>query len=93
MGIHATTWYKLWQHSKAFVIPIILYKFQKNPFCLIILFSFDISFYFIHVYIGQGQEETTLGDKFGQITHLGQQEGRPLPIELPRPALFPPKKA
>ena len=48
----ATTWYKFWQHFKAFIIPIILYQFQKDPFCLIILY--DILFYFI-----PGQEETT----------------------------------
>ena len=34
--------------------------FQKNQFSLIILY--DILFYFIHVYITPGQEETTLGD-------------------------------
>ena len=34
----------------------------EDPFCLIILY--DILFYFIHVYIAPGQEETTLGDKF-----------------------------
>ena len=59
---HATTWYKFWQHFKPFVIPIILYQFQKDPFCLIILY--DILFYFIHVDIAPGQEETTLGDNF-----------------------------
>ena len=46
----------------AFIIPIILYQFQKDPFCLIILY--DILFYFIHVYKAPGQEETTLGDIF-----------------------------
>ena len=45
---HTTTRYKFWQHFKAFVIPIILYQFQKDPFCLIILYG--ILFYFIHVY-------------------------------------------
>ena len=59
---HTTTRYKFWQHFKAFIIPIILYQFQKDPFCLIILY--DILFYFIHVYIAQGQEETTLGNIF-----------------------------
>ena len=59
---HTTTWYKFWQHFKAFVIPIILYQFQKDPFCLIILY--DILFYFMHIYIAPGQEETTLGDIF-----------------------------
>ena len=59
---HTTTGYKFWQHFKAFVIPIILYRLQKDPFCLIILY--DILFYFIHVYIAPGQEETTLVDNF-----------------------------
>ena len=59
---HTTTWYKFWQQFKAFIVPIILYQFQKDPFCLIILY--DILFYFIHVYITPGQEETNLGDKF-----------------------------
>ena len=59
---HTTTWYKFWQQFKAFSIPIILYQFQKDPFCLIILY--DILFYFIHVYIAPGQGETTLGDNF-----------------------------
>ena len=51
-----------WQHFKAFIISIILYQFQKDPFCLIILY--DILFYFIHVYIAPGQGKTTLGDNF-----------------------------
>ena len=34
---HTTIWYKFWQHLKAFMIPIILYQFQKDPFCLNIL--------------------------------------------------------
>ena len=55
---HTTTWF--WQHFKALIFPIILYQFQKDPFCLIILY--DILFYFIHVYKAPGQEETTLGD-------------------------------
>ena len=55
-------WYKFWLHFKAFIIPIILYQFQKDPFCLIILY--DILFYLIHVYIATEQEETTLGDNF-----------------------------
>ena len=59
---HTTTWYKIWQHLKAFMIPIIFCQFQKDPFCLIILY--DIMFYFIHKYIAPGQEETTLGDNF-----------------------------
>ena len=46
---HTTTWYKFWQY-----FPIILYHFQKDPFCLIILY--DILFYFIHVYIAPGQK-------------------------------------
>ena len=57
-----TTWYQFWQHFKAFIIPNILYPFQKDPFCLIILD--DIFLYFIHVYIAPGQEETTIGDNF-----------------------------
>ena len=59
-GDHTTTWNKFWQHFKAFIIPIILYQFQKDPFCLIILYN--ILFYFKHVYIAPGQEKTTLGD-------------------------------
>ena len=59
---HTTTWYKFWQHFKDFVIPIILYQFQKETFCLIILY--DILFYFIHVYIAPRQEKTTFGDIF-----------------------------
>ena len=55
-------WYKFWQHFKAFIIPIILYQFQKDPFCLTILY--DILFYFVHVYKAPEQEETTLGDIF-----------------------------
>ena len=30
-------WYKFWQHLKAFIIPIIMYQFQKDSFCLIII--------------------------------------------------------
>ena len=37
-----------------------MYQFQKDPFCVIVLY--DILFYFIHVYIAPGQEETTLRD-------------------------------
>ena len=59
---HTTTCYKFWQHFKVFIIPIILYQFQKDPFWLIILY--DILFYFIHVYIVPGQGQTTLGDIF-----------------------------
>ena len=59
---HTTTWYKFWQHFKAFIIPIILCQFQKDPFCLISLY--DRLFYFVHVYKAPGQEETTLGDNF-----------------------------
>ena len=59
---HTTTWYKFWQTFKAFIIPTILYQFQKDPFCLIILY--DIVFYFIHVYKAPGQEETSLGTIF-----------------------------
>ena len=33
---YTTTWYKFWQHFKAFIITIILYHFQKNPIFLII---------------------------------------------------------
>ena len=32
--------------ATSFIIPIILYQFQKDPFCLIILY--DILFHFIH---------------------------------------------
>ena len=53
---------QLRQHFKAFLIPIILYQFQKDPFCLIILYN--ILFYIIHVYKAPGQEETTLVDNF-----------------------------
>ena len=56
-------WYKFWLHFKTFIIPIILYQFPKDPFCLIILYMYDILFYFIHVYKAPGQEETTLGDQ------------------------------
>ena len=56
---HTTTWYKFWQHFKAFIIPIMLYQFQKDSFGL--FFLYDL-FYFIHVYKAPGQEETTLGD-------------------------------
>ena len=59
---YKTTWYKFWQLFKAFIISIILYQFQKDPFCLIILY--DIFFYFIHIYIAQWQGDTTLRDKF-----------------------------
>ena len=59
---YSTNLNKFWQHFKAFIIPIILYQFQKHPFCLIIVY--DILFYFIHVYKAPGQEETTLGDNF-----------------------------
>ena len=52
---------QFWQHFKAFIIPIILYQFKKDPICLIILEH--ILFYFIHVYKAPGQEETTLGDR------------------------------
>ena len=55
-------WYKFWPHFKAFIILIILYQFQKDPFCLIILY--DILFYFIYIYKAPGQEETPLGDNF-----------------------------
>ena len=48
------------EHFKAFISPIILYQFQKDSFCLIILY--DILFYLIHVYIAPGHEKTTLGD-------------------------------
>ena len=43
---------------KLLLFPIILYQFQKDPFCLIILYG--ILYYFTHVYIAPGQEETTL---------------------------------
>ena len=47
------------QHFKVFIISIILYQYQKDHYCLIILY--DILFYFITVYIAQ---KTTLGDNF-----------------------------
>ena len=37
---HTTTWYKFWHHFKTFIISIILYQLQKDPFCLIILWYF-----------------------------------------------------
>ena len=40
---HSPTWYNIWQHFKDFFIPIILYKFQKDPFCLV----YYIIWYFI----------------------------------------------
>ena len=49
---HTITWYKFRQHFKACIIPIILYQFQKELFCLIILY--DILFHFIHVYKAPG---------------------------------------
>ena len=57
----ALPWYKFWQHFKAFTctISIILYQFQKDPFCLIILY--DILFYFTHVYIAHGQGKQPVG--------------------------------
>ena len=33
------------QHFKAFIIPIILYQFQKDPFCLIILLRYFVLFH------------------------------------------------
>ena len=56
---HTTTWYKFWQHFRAFIFLSFIYQFRKDPFCLIILY---ILFYFLHVYTAPGQEETTLGD-------------------------------
>ena len=62
---HTTTWYKFWQRFKAFFYIIILYQFQKDPFCLIILYDIlFFFFYFVHVYKAPGQKETTLGDNF-----------------------------
>ena len=52
-----------WQHFKAFVIPIILYQFQKDPFCLIILYGIFIS-YMCRAYLALGQDETIIGDNF-----------------------------
>ena len=52
----------------AFIIPIILYQFQKDPFCHIILYA--ILFYFIHVYKAPGQDETTLGDNVLMQAHF-----------------------
>ena len=59
---HKTIGYKFC-HFKAFIIPIILYQFQKDPFCLIIL-CVILFYYIIHVDIAPGQEETTLRDPF-----------------------------
>ena len=59
---HTASWYKFWQDFKAFIIPITLYQFQKDPFYLIMLY--DILFYFIHVYKAPGQEEATLEVNF-----------------------------
>ena len=40
-----------------------MYQFQKDPFCLIILYN--ILFYFLHIYKEpNGQGETTIGDNF-----------------------------
>ena len=36
---HTITWYRFWQYFKNFIIPIILYQFEKDPFCLIILYD------------------------------------------------------
>ena len=44
---HTTNWCKFCQHLKAFIIFIILYQFQKDLFCFVILY--DILFRFIHV--------------------------------------------
>ena len=58
---HTTTWYKFWQYFKVFIISIILYQFQKDPFCLIILY--DILFYLIHVHIAKGKV-VSLGENY-----------------------------
>ena len=49
---------------KLFITPIILYQFQKDPFCLIILYVWYMYFVLFHtcIYIAPGQVETTLGD-------------------------------
>ena len=83
---YTTTWYKFWQHLKAFIITIILYKLQKDPFCLIILY--DILFYFTHVYKAPVQEKTIFGDKFfwckqkGIITLITSYMFQKIPLPL-----------
>ena len=56
-------WYKFWQHLKAFIIFIILYQFQKDPFCLIV-FIYDILFYFIHVWSLRARGDNPCGHSF-----------------------------
>ena len=83
---HTTTWYKFWQHFKAFIIPIILYQFQKDHFCLIILY--DILLYFIYVYIAPLQEETILWDIFFMETERSYQFDHWLHVSKKSPALW-----
>ena len=60
---HTTTWYKFWQHFKAFIISIICFISRKILFASL-FYMILFCFYFIHVYTAQGQEETTLGDNY-----------------------------
>ena len=48
---HTSTYYKFWQHFKAFIIPIVFYQFQKDPFCLIFCF---ISYTYIYILRARG---------------------------------------
>ena len=58
---HTAICYKFWQHFKAFIISIILYQFQKDPFCLIIRFFL---YYFMHVYSPRASEDNPWGQFF-----------------------------
>ena len=61
---HTTTCYKFWQHFKAFIIPIILYQFQKDHVA---------SFYSFHTCIYSPRARgDNLGDNFldGSILSL-----------------------
>ena len=60
--VYTITWYKFWEHFKAFIISITLYQFQKDLFCLIILY--DILFYFVHVHIAKWHGRQPLGTIF-----------------------------
>ena len=48
---------------KLLLFPSLCTSSRKIPFASYIIL-YDILFYFIHVYIARGQEETTLGDNF-----------------------------
>ena len=49
-------------HFNAFIIPIILYQFQKDPFCLIILY--DILFYYYMYIKHPGKRKQPWGTMF-----------------------------